>query len=165
MFGSAAWRTFRDIDALANEGLIDWANFLQMAQQARAESACYWTLRLAHDVSGVVVPGEVLTSLRARVRPHAHRLIEQHLAQELTAPQQGCPSYRLRRWLWEAAIRPGASGHGHRRPWHVGDDASWAQLERGDRSEPQRFRGARVRRVGAAVRYLAGSALAARREV
>ncbi len=159
---TGAWRAFRDIAELARGGHLDWREFTDAAHEGRAQGPGYWALHLARQIAGAPVPAHVLHALRTALRPRMHAVVEQHLMRELAGPRNACPSYRLRRWLWERAMRPHLSGHGRARPWRVGEERRWEVLERTDRVEPDRFKGSRARRLGAALRYVKTITAAAR---
>jgi len=111
-----AWTTFRDVDALASTGEIDWEEFARFAQAAGAGSCAYWTLAMATALGAAEVPAGVLDRLSpaaALVRALAAR----HVLAGLVGPEGRCPALRVQRALWELAIRPGRSGHGRARPW------------------------------------------------
>ncbi len=112
-------RTARDVAVLLEPGGINWDRFLALALHSRAESCAYWTLTTARTLAGARVPDDVLGVLRPRgPRALAQALERAHIASALVG---ACPSISLMRLLWSAAIRPGASGHGKSRPWHVGE--------------------------------------------
>jgi hypothetical protein len=111
------WRAFRDLSAISARGAIDWPAFTALAQQSRAATCAYWTLRLAQALARVPVPPDVLDALRPSLPEAVLARLELHLAHEMIAPGALCPSVRLRRALWSAAIQPRRSGHGAARPW------------------------------------------------
>jgi putative nucleotidyltransferase-like protein len=121
---SVGWRTFRDLHHIAAESTIDWDETVRCAEQARARTCCYWTLRLARALTDLLVPEEILKSLRPpRSRPAA-RLLERHFTSSMFATSKSaCPSVRLNDWLWSVAIAPRWSGHGNARPWD--QSAAW----------------------------------------
>ncbi|MFN8580731.1 MAG: hypothetical protein U0163_07110 [Gemmatimonadaceae bacterium] len=55
-----AWRSFRDIGAVLNGGRVDWTRVEHAARAHGATSCCYWTLRLASQLSGIDVPAQAL---------------------------------------------------------------------------------------------------------
>lgn len=154
LFG--AWRAFRDVGALAG-GAMDWDRFLAEARRNRAESACFWTLRLSERLAGVALPTEVMATLRASTSARWIGVCERHAAREIFPSGDGCPSQWLRRRLWEMSIRPDDSGHGSARPWLLDDMAP-------ENVDPEQREGGVLRaarqlpRLGAWFRYL--SALA-----
>jgi hypothetical protein len=116
MITRGAWRTFRDIEALSDAG-VDWQEVVATARSWKAESSCYWTLRLAHTLSRV---GAVAAPVLASLRPPMPRLVEQILerhfvAQVVPGERATCPSTKAVELLWEAAIRPRWRGHGRQR--------------------------------------------------
>jgi hypothetical protein len=44
-------------------------------------------------------------------------VLDRHFYGRWFSPEAACPSQRLERWLWKAAVRPVASGHGSSVPW------------------------------------------------
>lgn len=116
---TGGWRTFRDINALAEAGAVDWPRFLEDAESARGRTCCYWTLRLARNLTGLRVPEEVLEALRPPLPAAVLARVERHLAHEILPSERICPSVRVRHRVWEIAFRPKWSGHGRVRPWLV----------------------------------------------
>lgn len=114
-----AWRSFRDIGAVLNGGRVDWTRVEHAARAHGATSCCYWTLRLASQLSGIDVPAQALAELRAPTPWGLHGVVERHLASQLFATERVCPSQKVRRWLWSAAIRPGRLRLGEGRPWDI----------------------------------------------
>jgi hypothetical protein len=113
-----AWRTFRDLHAMQQAGSIEWDLLCRTAEEARAGTACYWTLRLARDLAGFPAPERVLQRLAPPLPRPAREIVARHLGTiVLPASSAGCPSTRMVKWMWEAAIRPRRSGHGAVRPW------------------------------------------------
>lgn len=121
MAATGAWRTFRDVHAFVRCGAIDWTGFAELALQTRAASCCYWTLRLARELSGAPVPHAVLHRLRPPLSRPLETGLFRHFATGLFPTGARCPSVRLSQWLWSAAIRPNRSGHGRSRPWQRPD--------------------------------------------
>jgi hypothetical protein len=117
MARSGAWRAFRDLTVLARDPGFDWDEVVTLALRSRARSACYWTLLLARDVSGLPVPDRTLAALEPPLGEATRRVVGRHLANGLLPTARLCPSVRLSRWMWLAAIRPGWSDHGASRPW------------------------------------------------
>jgi hypothetical protein len=114
---SGAWRTFRDVHAIATSRTVDWERVVAAAELARASTCCYWTLRLAQSVAGVPFPPDAARMLRPRLPEAVLRRVELHFAHELMPTESICPSVRAGRAMWELAIRPEWSGHGRIRPW------------------------------------------------
>lgn len=115
---ASAWRTCRDIGTLLESGRLDWGELIDLSRSARAATCAYWTLRLARDLAGVEVPGEVLARLAPPGTDLFLRFLERHyLCQLVKGPGLGCPSPRLAEIAWTLGIRPGWSGHGSKRPW------------------------------------------------
>jgi len=112
-------RTARDTAALIAAGGLEWARFAALAKDAKATSCAYWTLLLSKELSGADVPPEVLRTLAPRLPDILLRALARALV--ASALLGACPSIRVRRLLWRAAIRPRASGHTGARPWEVQD--------------------------------------------
>lgn len=131
---SASWRTCQDLSVLLRTGKTDWDRFVDLATSARAATASYWTLRLARGLMGLEVPDRALALLAPSGSEIVLKLLERHYLLHLTPTLAGCPSSRADRLLWECGVRPGASGHGERRPWDrnalfVGDPAAGVRRE------------------------------------
>lgn len=154
LFG--AWRAFRDVGALVGAG-IDWARFEELARRHRAESACYWTFRLADRLTGAVVPGDVVDRLERSTSRRTAGIAERHAIREMFPSPQRCPSEWLRRRLWEAAIRPRRGGHGGARPWLL-DDMLLENIDPEAREVGVLRAFRHVPRVGDWVRYVAAIA-------
>jgi len=118
LFG--AWRAFRDVTALQRAGL-DWDKFLAEARRHRAESASYWTLRMAERLAGAVPPDTVMQRLSVSTPSRWRSICERHAAREMFPLPDRCPSEWLRRFLWTQAIQPRSAGHGSARPWLLDD--------------------------------------------
>jgi hypothetical protein len=106
------------------------ADLVRSARQARAGSCCYWTLRLGRQLLGVPVPDAMLAALAPRHPAWMLDLLERHFAAQSGLLATPCPSVRLRRALWSAAVEPGRNGHGAARPWAAG--LAWAAHGAGD---------------------------------
>lgn len=120
MLHSGLGRTMRDVTTLTTRGRVDWSRFVDLAHSTRSATCAYWTLRLAKSLSGAPVPDALLARLRPAGLWRSFRALERALvASALTG---ACPSVGLMRWMWQAAIRPRASGHGSARPWTVGEE-------------------------------------------
>jgi hypothetical protein len=114
-----SWRTLRDCAALIERGQFDWPEFVGFAKETRATTCCFWTLRLARQLTGAPVPDHVLKSLRPPYSEYIVRRLERHFVSSLFPSEDRCPSVRLGQRLWEMALLPRWSGHGAARPWHV----------------------------------------------
>ena len=114
---SAGWRTFRDICTICDVEAVDWDAVVELATRGGAASCCYWTFRLAKELSHAAVPPEVLRALRPKVPEFMLAGLQRHYVNELAHPNTGCPSIQLRRALWELGVRPRRHGHGASRPW------------------------------------------------
>lgn len=118
-------RTFQDVTVLARSGNVDWSAFVAEAKRTRAESCCYWTLELARNLGRAPVPDDVLRELEPDTPIALRRLVARHLENEVITGHGLCPSTRLRRFMWRAAVRPVYSGHGSHRPWN---EADWNEM-------------------------------------
>jgi hypothetical protein len=147
MLRKHGWRAFRDVRAITERTRIDWDEFLALAGAMRARTCCYWTFRLARDLVGPVVPAEVLDALRPSVPEAMLRAVARHSALVLFPTGADCPSARVRRWFWSAAVRPRRSGHGASRPWRKEillepSGVKWGFTRHtDDRSGPERLHG------------------------
>ncbi len=120
-FGYGVWKAIRDTEALLRRGEVELDRFAEEARRAQAASCAFWTLHLAQAWSGVPVPDDLLGTLGRPVPALALAPLRRHLAAALTTqPEHGLP-VRLGHALWEAAVRPGRSGHGDIRPWSHGE--------------------------------------------
>ncbi|MBA3443368.1 MAG: nucleotidyltransferase family protein [Gemmatimonadales bacterium] len=113
----SAWRTFRDVAALAGSGSIDWKEFVVLARESGGATSCYWTFRLAQAAAGVTVPSDVLDGLRPPLPDTALRILERHFSRGLMPTCVSCPSVRLRNLMWRAGVFPGGWNRGSVRPW------------------------------------------------
>jgi Uncharacterised nucleotidyltransferase len=130
-------RTIRDLGVLAPS--VDWDRVATLAGATRAESCCYWTLRLAAELGGVPVPPAVLRGLAPRMPERARRALERVIAADALAPREDfTPSMRLGRLTWELAIRPESAGHGTARPWTA--TAAFANVVRPEPPHAQHLR-------------------------
>lgn len=102
-----AWRTFSDVDAFVASGQIDWDGFVGRARESRAETCCYWTLRLARTLAGVAVPDEVLRELRPGLPGFLLDRLARHFALNLLPGADACPSLAVQKRLWMLAIKRG----------------------------------------------------------
>ena len=118
MLRIGTWRAFRDLEAIISTGRVEWDSFVSFAKSMRGQTCCYWPLRLAALHALVDVPQEVLLALRPPISARLLDRLERHFSCGFLPTPAACPSVRLSRKLWEAAIRPGWSGHGSVRPWH-----------------------------------------------
>ncbi len=114
---SGAWRTCRDLHALARKYEIDWEEFADVAERANASTSAYWTLRLAETLALFPAPDWLLDRLRPPLPEMALRRVETHFAHQALPGDTRCPSVSLTRKIWEFGIRPEQSGHGAARPW------------------------------------------------
>jgi hypothetical protein len=115
MFRRRAWRAFRDLAVMLDEGPLDWPSLVHAAQRTRTASLCYWSLRLASDLCDLAVPAAVLGELRGGAEP-GERLARYLAGHLVPSEPRRRPGWIERLW-WSAAVRPGRSGHGRIRPW------------------------------------------------
>lgn len=103
-FESGGLAVFRDLAALRESGAIDWARFVEVARATRAETCCYWTLRLARSLTGLDVPDPVLAQLAPALSDRVLSMLERHLSQLVLRARHSCPSVVLRQRLWAIAL-------------------------------------------------------------
>jgi len=115
-----AWTTFRDVGVLSRAPDLDWERFADAAIAARAATACYWTMLLAHRLMRAEVPAPVLE----RLAPSLPAALLERLARHFAARILGAPPApsRIAHAIWELAMRPARCGHGAVRPWDHDDD-------------------------------------------
>ena len=109
-----AWRTFRDVDVLTRFEGFEWSGLLGAARASGAERCCYWTLRLARELGGVAIPGDVPEELRPNLPAPIRERLARHYALGLFPTESGCPSVALRRLLWRVGVHPRGDD---REPW------------------------------------------------
>ncbi len=112
-----AWRTFRDLVAIAGTGQVDWDRFVELARESRGTTCCFWTLHLARAVAEVEVPESVMQALRPQMTELLLRTLERHFTLSLLPTAATCPSVRLRNFMWRLGMQPERSGHGSALPW------------------------------------------------
>jgi hypothetical protein len=117
-----SWRTFRDVGALTRHGAIHWTSLVDIALASRAATCCFWTLRLARNLTGAHVPEDVLHALRPPRPAFLLDRLERHYALQLFPTERGCPSVMLGNRLWELGMAPRWSEHGSVRPWDAADN-------------------------------------------
>lgn len=106
-----AWRTFRDVSALLRSG-EGGQRFVEQARAAKALTATYWSLRLARHLSAIPVADALLEALAAPSPDAVGDAIERHFVAAIAFGERpACPSARLARALWLAALRPSWSGY------------------------------------------------------
>jgi hypothetical protein len=108
-FESGGMNAFRDLAALESTGKFSWARFVDVARQARAETCCYWTARLAQSLAGVAVPDSVLKELAPPIGEPFLSLLGEHLSQVVLRSELACPSVALRDRLWSFALQTRSS--------------------------------------------------------
>lgn len=116
MLRAGAWRTYRDLDALLS-GPLSVDEAVAAAQERTVRHCCYWALRMARGLGGLVIPDQVLDSIRPPLPEFALAIIERHFAIHTLPTDRACPSVSIERAMWRAAIMPSRSGHGAVRPW------------------------------------------------
>ena len=151
LLASGAWRTFRDITTLVENGQIDWPAFIDRAVAHRAASCCYWVLRLASRFTGLALPAGVLRSLRPPVASPVLPLLERHYVLNLLPAEAISASVRLTSLLWSAGVQPVRMGHGRARPWDR--TTAYFASRPGARSAVRPNFGSRLRRVRALTMY------------
>ena len=124
MMNGGAWRALRDVAALTERAGVDWKLCATRARSANATTCVYWTLRLAHRLAGVQVPGSVLASMEPPTPGLLLDRLERYFTWQLAEGRTG-PSVKLGRLLWAAALRPGWSRHGSARPWKIPELSIW----------------------------------------
>lgn len=122
MMKLGAWNSFRDLDALRSANAIDWSSFTATALRWGASTCCYWTLRLAGVLSGMVVPDNVMRQLAPRLPEVVRRPLTRHFVNSVARTEPACPSTRLDQALWTLAMQPHRDGHRDIRPWLVSRD-------------------------------------------
>lgn len=128
-----AFRTLRDIERILAASPLDWAAVVRKAQVARGGTCCYWTLRLARDLTGVNVPADVMEQLAPRLPRRMLRSLTRYFAEHaLPNPDLIVNSVSLSRALWNLGVRPRSQGHGRSRPWL--DTEEWVRVPGGMRS-------------------------------
>ena len=113
-----AWRTMRDVDNIVRHATIEWPAFTGRARKYRAETCCYWTLRLARTITGVPIPNAVLEDLRPRYPGALLSWLEQRYARKML-PIDAQASVRFDQMVWQLGILPERSGHGAALPWNA----------------------------------------------
>lgn len=141
-----AWRTFRLTGAVTTAPGFSWERFVTAARDAKAATACYWTLRLAQRMCGIDLPEAVLTRLAPPTAEFVRAALERHFIAALVPGESPpSPSLGVSRLLWRVAIRPRWSGHRTADRWAA--DLRWDRTGTGP--EPL---GARLRRHAAGMR-------------
>jgi putative nucleotidyltransferase-like protein len=121
-----AWRTFRVVSIVTGMDDFSWDRFVNTAKASRASTACFWTLRLANQLSGFGVPLVELQRLAPPTPAWVLDALERHFIATIAVGEMPVsPSVRLDHLLWLAAIRPGWSGHARSRHWD--HENKWAR--------------------------------------
>jgi hypothetical protein len=148
-----SWRTLRDTAAIIQTGGFDWKEFVVFAQETRAATCCFWTLRVTQRLTGAAVPDDVLASLRPPYAEFIIERLERHFVSSLLPSEDRCPSVSLTRWLWELGVSPQWSSHGAARPWQVSE--RWTATSRSTASVQSSGRATWwFRRLAAGIAYL-----------
>ena len=156
MLESAAWRTFRDLRTLVDEGDVNWDRIVSEARRARAASCCFWTFSMARRWTGALVPAWVTDALRPPISPRGGRVLERHFLEQWYPAGPACPHARLEKLLWRAAIRPGWSGHGGVMPWQRDAHFVPESASPGPRETLHEKVGRYMQECGDSLRYLHG---------
>ncbi len=121
-----AWRTFRAVSALVAQPALSWDRFTDEAIRVKAGTSCYWTLRLAQEMAGILVPAAALRKLAPPTPRRIANALERHFVAQIV-PDEGpvSPSVKFSRLLWRAALRPGWSGHAN--PGRYDPENRWAK--------------------------------------
>jgi hypothetical protein len=146
-----SWRALRDVAAITRTDNIGWTEFVEAARNCRATTCCYWTLRLAHDLTGAAVPEDVLHALRPPRPESLLRRLECHYMLQLFALENACPSEGLNNALWQLGIAPRWCGHGGVRPWQGSEH--WSEQQPAPAPLPRRVLN-RLRHAAAILGYL-----------
>jgi hypothetical protein len=117
-----AWRTFRVVSIISRWPDLDWDRLVRAAQQTKATTACYWTLRLSQRLAGIAVPPSVLRDLAPPTSRWLLSALERHFVAIIAVGEMpASPSDWLSRRLWNMAMRPRWSGHVTARDWDLGN--------------------------------------------
>jgi hypothetical protein len=128
-----AFRTLRDVERILFASPIDWPAIVRKARAARGATCCYWTLRLARDLTGVSVPTDMMEQLAPGLPPRMLRSLTRYFAEHaLPNPDLIVNSVSLSRALWNLGVRPRSQGHGGSRPWL--DTEEWVRVPGGMRN-------------------------------
>lgn len=114
---SGAWNTIRDLSTLVDRGVVSWPTLVETAKRCKAETCCYWTLRLARRLAGVGVPDETLEALRPPIRESVRRRLESHFVHLVLRDDRACPSVAMRRRMWMMAMQPAGGVRPEQRDW------------------------------------------------
>jgi hypothetical protein len=127
------WRTIRDVERILATNAIDWRAMVEKSRASRGVTCTFWTLRLARDLAGVEVPGDVLDALSPRLPTRILRKLAAHYAEHaFPRPRAPASSVSVARALWSLGIQPRSQGHGASRPWL--DTEEWVRGPEGMRN-------------------------------
>ncbi|PYO46996.1 MAG: hypothetical protein DMD72_11140 [Gemmatimonadetes bacterium] len=118
-FESGALNAFRDLGVLESTGSFSWVRLVEVARQTSAETCCYWTLRLAQSLAGLVVPERVLKDLAPPIREPFLSLLDEHFSQLVLRSERACPSVALRYRLWAFALQTKSAVNEESMQWEV----------------------------------------------
>jgi hypothetical protein len=104
-FVTGSMNVFRDFGAIAKSPGFSWSTFVEIARQTRSETACYWTLRLAREMTGLAVPEESLAALAPAMNDLMLSILARHFTQLVLRSEGACPSSTLRHRLWAFALQ------------------------------------------------------------
>lgn len=116
-----ATRAFTDLHAIVGDPAFDWREFLAVATSPRARKCCYWTLRLARQLSDLPVPDWVPKALDATDGGPIAWFLERHFVQQILEPGiESEVSERARRRLWLAAMGEFGASTASANLWSLG---------------------------------------------
>ncbi len=116
-FESGAVNIFRDLAALHTLRDFSWEQFVARSHETRSETCCYWTMRLARELTSLPVPSEVLAELAPVLSERLLSVLEQHFSALLVRASYACPSTTLRRRLWALALDVKDADFGNSAKW------------------------------------------------
>ncbi len=114
-----AWRTMRDVDNIVRHATIEWPAFAERARGYRAETCCYWTLRLARAITGAPIPSTVLDDMQPRYPSVLLSWLERRYVKRMLPNDALVQSARFDQMIWRLGILPARSGYGAALPWNA----------------------------------------------